>query len=67
MGFPKPAPAFTVLCYREQLPQVSSELPQGYDLLADKNRCQVRFLPGHDCQAEGIPLPLRKEVAHLFP
>lgn len=50
----------TVLFYREQL-------PQGYDLLAGKNRCQVRFLPGHDCQAEEMPLPLCKEVAHLFP
>lgn len=50
MGFPKPAHAFTFLCSYEQLVH-SSMLPLGYDLLVDKNRCQVKLLPGHDCQA----------------
>lgn len=52
MGFPKPAHAFAFLCSYEQLvPVHNSMLPPGYDLLVDKNRCQVRLSSGHDCQA----------------
>lgn len=51
-GFPKPAHAFAFLCSYEQLvPVHNSALPPGYDLLVDKNRCQVRLPSGHDCQA----------------
>jgi len=44
---------------------LSNVLPQGYDLLADKNRCQVRFLPGHDRRAEEYSTCARMRLVYF--